>query len=388
MHDEQSKAAVLMEERQTYVQVDLDAIGNNTRYFKDRIAFDKRCKLMAVVKANAYGHGAVPVARRALAHGADWLGVALPQEAMELAEAGIEAPVLVMGYTEPTAYKSMLEIGARLTIFTLEQGEALAAVAKEMGVQAKVHIKIETGMGRIGFWPDDEAMEDICTLASMKSLKLEGIFTHFARADEKDDAHWQEQMELFEDCLETLLEEGLIFSVVHCANTAAAMRDSESRMDMIRVGIGLYGLYPSAVAKDWSAVDLEPALQWKSVLSHVKTVPKGYGVSYGHDWFAFRETRVGTVPLGYADGYSRVLENKAAVLIGGIKVPVIGRICMDQMMVDLSEVPEAMPGDEVVLIGKQGKEEMSADELAGRMGTSCYETVNMISGRVPRLYLG
>jgi alanine racemase len=373
--------------RPSFVEVDLQAIGRNVRTLKKAAAKNKGCLLMAVVKANAYGHGAIPVSEWALRQGADWLGVALPQEALELRDAGISAPILVMGYSDPASYKPLVDAGVRMAVYTRSQGEAIAAVARETGREASIHLKVDTGMGRIGFWPDDQALRDIMALAAMEGLELEGCFTHFARADEDDEASWRAQFRIFLDFLGELQKSGIVFPIAHCANTAAGMRDEAALLNMYRTGIGVYGLYPSEEAKAWGLISLEPALSWKSILSHVKWLPQGCGVGYGHIWVAQKDTLVGTVPLGYADGFSKALNNKGRVLVRGKKLPVIGRVCMDQFMVDLTAAPDACPGDEVVLIGRQGDEEIGADELAALAGTNCYEIVNTISARVPRRYL-
>ena len=373
--------------RPSFALVDIGAIGRNVRALKALTEAREGCRLMAVVKANAYGHGLLPVSVQALRSGAGWLGVALPQEALALRDAGIEAPILVMGYADPEVYRQLVLAGVRVTVYTRAQGEALAEAARVTGKKAVVHVKIETGMGRIGFWPDEEAVRDIAALAAMGDLELEGCFTHFALADE-DGEGWRVQWHLFQAFLDRLKRNGITFSIAHCANTAAGIREPEALMDMFRAGIGVYGLYPSPEAGAWGYVSLEPALSWKSILSHVKRLPKGYSVGYGHIWTAEKDTLVGTVPIGYADGYTKVLEGKGMVLVGGAKAPVIGRICMDQFMVDLSGVPQARSGDEVVLVGRQGEEEICADALAAWMGTNCYEVVNMISARVPRRYTG
>ncbi|MCL1805074.1 MAG: alanine racemase [Clostridiales bacterium] len=344
-------------------------------------------RLMAVVKANAYGHGALPVAARALEAGADWLGVALPQEAMELRDAGVTAPIMILGYAEPESYRRLIEAGVRMTVFSLSQGEAIAAAARAAGAQAKVHLKVDTGMGRIGFLPGERAEAEIMAMADLDGLELEGCFTHFARADEDGEDSWRGQLDMFKGLLARLRGRGLPLPIAHCANTAAGMRSGEAMMDMWRVGIGVYGLYPSAQARAWGDVGLKPALSWKSVLSHVKRLPAGWGVGYGHTWVAEKETLIGTVPLGYADGYSRSLRNKAHALVGGKRIPVIGSVCMDQIMLDLTGAPEAKPGDEVVLLGRQGSAEVSADELADLLGTSCYEIACLTGNRLPKKYI-
>ena len=419
--DKGEQGAEVRQGRPSFAEINLGAIGRNVRAFKDLISGRaggqeaspegrreatqeaspdspreasqeaspegrQDCRLMAVVKANGYGHGVLPVTEAALANGADWLGVALPQEALELREAGIDAPIMVLGYTEPQAYEALIRADVRLTAYTFGQGEAMAKAARAAGEKARVHLKVDTGMSRIGFWPDEDAIEQIRALAALEGLALEGCFTHFARADEDDEKSWRSQLRLFQDFLDRLKSDGLTIPIAHCANTAACMRAAEARMDMVRVGIGIYGLYPSAAARVWGLVDLSPALRWISILSHVKMLPKGCGVGYGHTWIAAKDTLVGTVPLGYADGYTKILDNKGIALVGGRRVPVIGAVCMDQFMLDLTEIPDARAGDEVVLIGRQGDGEIGADELGSLSGTINYEVVNRISARVPRRY--
>ncbi|MDR0468968.1 MAG: alanine racemase [Peptococcaceae bacterium] len=384
-------AIEIKNKRPSFAVIDLGAIGRNVRKWKQMLSSARKCRLMAVVKANGYGHGAVPVAKRVVEEGADWLGVALAQEAMELREAGISVPIQVLGYAEPSAYGALIEADVRITIYSLDQGEALAQAARAVGKTAKVHIKVDTGMGRIGFLPGETAEAEILALKAMEGLELEGCFTHLARADEdgeESEESWRGQISLFRDFLARMRESGVDFAITHCANTAAGMREAAAFLDMWRVGIGVYGLYPSPAAKDWGLIDLEPALSWKSILSHVKWIQPGCGVGYGHSWKAEKETLIGTIPIGYADGYSRSLANKSQVLVGGHKAPVIGSVCMDQIILDLTGAPDAKPGDEVVLIGRQGDEVVGAEDLSGLLGTSCYEIVCVVGSRVPRHYIG
>lgn len=379
--------AAAKNQRPSFAQVDLGAIGRNVHKWKNMLGNGQACRLMAVVKADGYGHGMVAVAERALGEGADWLGVALPQEALALRDAGVSAPVMLLGYTEPEAYGRLIEADVRITIYTPGQGEALAVAARAAGKKAKVHLKVDTGMGRIGFLPGKQAEEEIIALASTRGLELEGCFTHFARADEDPEESWRGQFDTFRAFLGRLRGCGIEFPIVHCANTAAGMRDAAARMDMWRIGIGLYGIYPSAEAKAWGLIDLEPALSWKSILSHVKRIPAGYGVGYGHLWTAQKETLIGTVPMGYADGYFKLFANRSHALVNGNKAPVVGSVCMDQIMVDLTQAPEAMPGDEVVLLGRQGDGEIGADDLAGLIGTSCYEIACATGSRLPKRFV-
>ena len=378
-----SLAAAAKSRRPTRVEVDLGAIAANTRTFKNMLG--EGCRLMAVVKADAYGHGAAVVAREALSAGAEWLAVALAQEALELREAGIGAPILILGYTPAEEYPEIIAAGGiRPAIYTLEQARALSAAAAAADARAPYHLKMDSGMSRIGFRPGEEALEEIRRIRELPNLLLEGCFTHFARADENDKSSRDQQFALFIDFADRLRQEGEI-PIVHCANTAAAMDFPAGRLDMIRLGIGLYGLYPSAEARDWGA-ELIPALTWKSCLSHVKTVPAGAKVSYGHTWEAKRESVIGTLPVGYADGYSRGLSNKGAVLVRGELAPVIGRVCMDQIMVDLTDIPVAQVGDEAVLLGRQGEKEITADAMAALLDTINYEITCDNGSRVPRLY--
>ncbi|MDR1193335.1 MAG: alanine racemase [Peptococcaceae bacterium] len=383
-------------DRHTYVSVDLGAIAGNVKTVKELLPWG--CRLMAVVKADAYGHGAVPVARQALAAGADWLGVALAQEALELRQAGIQAPILVLGVAAAADYERLLAADIRITLCSSEQAHLLVIAAARLRRPALAHVKIDSGMGRIGFFPSAAAKAEILELAKLPGLILEGCFTHFARADEADGGSREGQLAIFRAFLAQLRDDGLEFPIAHCANTAMilAMAAADSGrppagiadgFDMARLGIGMYGLYPSAVSREWG-VPLTPALAWKSRLCHVKWLPAGAALGYGHTWRAAKDTLVGTVPLGYADGFSRRLSNRGQVLVGGREAPVIGRVCMDQFMVDLSGTPAAQAGDEVALIGVQGGEALTAEDMAALLDTINYEVVCKIGSRVPRRYDG
>jgi alanine racemase len=369
--------------RPAYVEVNLSSIQKNLKTFQQLL--NQEAQIMAIVKANAYGHGAVKVAQAALDAGAQWLGVAIFQEAAELRAAGLKAPILVLGYCLPEDYSYMIEKGIRLTISTLEQGLAYAQAAAKLEIKAPVHIKIDTGMGRLGFQPNSQSIEQILQLAKEPYLNLEGIFTHPAQADAADPASCQAQVTLFNRVLTELAAQGCIIPMAHCANTAAAMRLPVAQKKFVRIGIGLYGLYPSAEAKKWK-VDLAEAISVKSNLVFIKSVDVGTAIGYGHTWQATRPSLIGTVPLGYADGISRQLSNRGSVLVRGRRAPIIGRICMDQLMVDLTEVPNAELGDEVVLIGNQGNQKIAVDEVAELMDTINYEVVCLLSQRLPRHY--
>jgi len=345
----------------------------------------KTC-IMAVVKANAYGHGIVPVAQAALQAGARWLGVAMTQEARELREAGITEPILILGYTPTTDYPYLIKNNIRPAIYSLAQGLEFAKAAGELQVQAPIHIKLDTGMSRLGFLPDDSAKEAVLKLAREPWLQIEGLFTHFAKADEEDWQTTQSQLEIMNDFIDWTKKQGMNIPLIHCANTAAIMKYPSSYFDMVRLGIGMYGLYPSEVSKSWG-FNLQEAISLKSCLSHVKNVTIGTAVSYGHIWRAEKPSVIGTVPIGYGDGISRHLSNRGHVLVKGKRVPIVGRVCMDQLMVDLTDVPEARVGDEVVILGRQGRERIMVDEVAGLLDTINYEIICQLGQRIPRYYI-
>lgn len=370
--------------RPAYVEVDLDCIRQNVKTYLSLLKPDTR--LMAIVKADAYGHGAVPVARAATEAGARWLGVALTQEAAQLRDAGFRQPILVLGYADPQDYGYMVRQQIRPAIYTLEQGLAFGDAARAAGIRAPIHLKVDTGMGRLGFLPGEEALQEILQLARHPHIEIEGLFTHFAKADENDQTSVKGQAALFKQFAGQIKDRGLAIPICHCANTAAAMKLPEAHMDMIRLGIGLYGLYPSEDSKQWG-IQLAEAISLKSCLSHVKAVPAGTSLSYGHTWTASRPSVIGTVPIGYADGVSRHLSNRGAALVDGRRVPMVGRVCMDQLMLDLTGLPGMKPGQPVVLLGRQGAERIPVDEAAGLLNTINYEIVCDLSCRLPRRYV-
>ena len=370
----------MMDERarhSTWVTVDLDRIRNNVRYFVNRSG----AQVMAIVKANAYGHGAVPVTQAALEAGATWCGVARVNEALELRQAGISCPILILGYTPPACYAEMIDQRVSMTVWELNQIEDIAAAASAANQKASLHLKVDTGMSRLGVKPEDVS-GILREAASFTNVQLEGLFTHFARADEADPKPTDAQEELFQGVLEELRSAGVQIPVVHAANSAASLTRPGDYFNCIRLGIAMYGLHPSSECP--LPPVFRPALAWKSVLSQVKRLPAGRGVSYGHEYITTREERIGTVPVGYADGFRRVPGNQ--VLVRGRKVPVVGRVTMDQIMVQLDAVPEAGPGDEVVILGPQGEESIPAEEIAARWGTINYEVTSGIAHRVPRIY--
>jgi alanine racemase len=361
----------------TWVEIDLEAIRTHVRYLLDR----SQVQMMAIVKANAYGHGAVPVARAALEAGADWCGVARVNEALELRQAGLDCPILLLGYTPQACYAEMIDQRVSMTVWEKSQIESISRVASRTNQQARLHVKVDTGMSRLGANPMEVTglLQDV---AALPNIQIEGLFTHFACADEADETATDCQEELFQELLANLEEAGIHIPIVHAANSAASLTRPDVYFNCVRVGIAMYGLRPSSDCP--LPAGFRPALAWKSVLSQVKRLPPGRGISYGHEYTTTLEERIGTIPVGYADGFRRVSGNQ--VLIRGCKVPVVGRVTMDQVMVRLDAVPEAVAGDEVVIVGAQGEESITAEEIAARWGTINYEVTSGIAHRVPRVY--
>ncbi len=361
----------------TWARVDLETIEGNVKYFLESTGRE----VMAVVKANAYGHGAIPVSMAAVRAGATWLAVARVEEAVELRQAGIDAPILILGFTPPEQFDEMIAKDVSLTVWDRAQIETIGETARRRGQVAKLHLKVDTGMSRLGV---QVAGAEGLALAIRRhpALELEGVFTHFARADEEDPEPTRAQLAAFLKLIEALEGNEARPRLVHCSNSAASLAHPDAWFDLVRVGIAMYGLHPSSYRLLPTSV--RPALSWMSSLALVKSLPPGRGVSYGHTYTTSREERIGTVPVGYADGYRRVAGNE--VLVHGQKVPVVGRVTMDQIMVQLDGVPEARVGNEVVLLGPQGQTAIPAEEIADRWGTINYEVTSGIAGRVPRVY--
>ncbi len=361
----------------TWLEIDLSAIEDNVR----RLCALTRTPLMAVVKANGYGHGASQVARAAASGGAAWLGVARLAEALELRAAALRLPILILGVVSVAEVEAAVAADVALTVPSVELARAYGQRATALGVQARIHLKVDSGMGRLGVLPN-EALTVVQEVQRNTGLSLEGFFTHLARADEPDLAPTRAQLAAFQSVVDGLGGEGRPLPLLHAANSAAALNIPESRMGLVRVGIAMYGLHPSAEAP--LPEGFRPALTWKAQLASCKELPKGHGVSYGHEYVTRRREIIGTIPLGYADGFRRARPN--TVLIRGARAPVVGRVCMDQCMVRL---PALLPlGTEVVLIGRQGNQVISAEEVAVRWDTNNYEVVTGLSARVPRLYTG
>ena len=377
--------------RRTWAEIDLDALAQNFR--EVRKAADPKAMVCCVVKADAYGHGAVRVAREFASLGADWFAVSNLEEALQLRQAGIETPVLVLGYTPADKAGTLSRENISQCVYSLEYARDLSRFAQEAGVKVNIHLKIDTGMSRLGFYyqdisRDEAAVEEVKEACSLPGLVPQGIFTHFAVSDEGQagDAFTMRQFGCLKEMIESLARAGVTFPVRHCANSAGVFDYPLSHLDMVRAGIVLYGLYPSGELRSRPA--LKPALALKSVVSHVKTLLPGATVSYGRKFTAQHEMRVATVPVGYADGYPRLLSpGGAEVLIGGKRCPILGRICMDQLMADVTALDQVRVGDTVTLIGRDGEEEITADELAEKEGTINYEVVCALSKRVPRVYV-
>ncbi|MFE6075381.1 alanine racemase [Paenibacillus sp. NPDC057886] len=374
--------------RPTQAEINLDHLCNNVDAFRE--ALPQGMKLLACVKANAYGHGAVETARELERVGVDYLSVAFLDEALELRQHGITLPILVLGYTPPEGIAEAWKHDVTITLFSKEVLEAIQHL--ETGTSSrklKVHIKIDSGMGRLGLLPGDEAVAFIQEAAKLKQVMLEGMFTHFAKADEKDKTYTLEQYRRFRGVVDALRDQGCVIPIIHTANSAATIDTPELSYDMVRVGISLYGLYPSGEVNH-QVVKLSPVLTLKTKAVLVKTLPPHWGVSYGTRYVTQGNERIATLPIGYADGFSRMLSGKAQVLVRGRRVPVVGTICMDQCMVSLqsfaAEAEEIQAGEEVVLIGHQSGAVITADEVASQLGTIHYEVICMMAHRIPRVY--
>ncbi|MGG4493371.1 alanine racemase [Brevibacillus reuszeri] len=370
--------------RDTWVEVNLDAIRANVETFRSHIPAST--SIIAVVKADGYGHGSVRVGEEALASGAESLAVAMLDEAIVLREAGIEAPILVLGFTPVESVELASRMNVELTAYNSDwiiQANTLLQQAnlKPIGLQ----IKVDTGMGRLGVRTQEELLQVVSALEQSPKLVWSGVFTHFACADEKNTTHVRRQHETFQSLLQSLRDAGKKLPKIHCCNTAAAIAFPEWGYDSIRLGIGLYGLYPSPYMKERKDVSLVPALTLKTRIAHVKTATEPMTISYGATYCAQPGEQVATLPIGYADGFSRLLSNRGDVLYNGSRAPIIGKVCMDQFMVRL-EQGTGQVGDEVVLYGKQGDEEISLDEVAAQIGTINYEVPCMLNYRIPRVY--
>ncbi len=370
-------------ERPTWVEIDLNAIANNTRRIKSMVG--AQVQVLISLKADAYGHGALKVARTTLRNGASMLGVATLSEATPLREGGITAPILVFGYVPPWQMREAVRQDVTVTLYTSEAAQTLSQAALALGKTVKVHVKVDTGMGRLGI--REEQLDDIVALAreiqALPGLVLEGLYTHFAMADTQDKSYAYQQLERFRHVLSVLTEQGLRPPLVHASNSAATLSFPEARFDMVRPGIAIYGLDPSPEVR--VPASFRPALAFKTLVAQVKVVPAGECISYGCTFTTERSTQVAVLPVGYADGFRRSPNNWGSVLIHGQEAPILGRVCMDQCMVDVTDIPQTRMGDEVVLIGRQGDAILTAEQVAERLDTINYEVVAEILARVPRV---
>ena len=366
--------------RPTWLEIDLQAIAQNVRKLASWVG--PAVKIMAVLKADAYGHGAAKVARTALHNGAAWLGVACLGEALALRHVGIDAPILILGFTPAWQVRDVILHNVVVTVFCPEVAEALSRAAQDLGRLALVHIKVDTGMGRLGLAPKDVA-NFVQSLHHLAGIQVDGIFTHMSAADEPDLSYTHWQLAQFDEALARLRDLSLLPQHIHAANSACLFRLRESHYNMVRPGISLYGLNPSPEAP--CPPGMRPALAFKCQVAQVKELPAGSFVSYGRTFQTTRPSRIAVIPVGYADGFRRAPTHWGEVLVRGRRAPVVGRICMDQTMIDVTDIPGVRQGDEVVLIGAQGRDAITVDEVARQLGTINYEVVSEILARVPRM---
>lgn len=366
--------------RDTWAEIDLDAVEHNILEFQKVIP--KKTKILCAVKANAYGHGSILVAKTALEAGADYLGVAFLDEALELRNAGIDAPILVLGHVPPYAMETAIQKQITLTIFEELILDQIEKVANKLRQPVKCHVKVDTGMSRLGLQPDQ-----VCPLLQRVKesdfVEVEGIFTHFATADQKDKAYYERQYRIFDQMVNEVRRQGFDIPLIHASNSAAAIEYPERSYDMIRIGIAMYGYYPSDEV-DQAKVNLKPAMSLHSKVSMVKQLPVDVGISYGKTYVTKEKEWIATIPIGYADGILRALSNKGEVLINQKRVPIVGRVCMDQLMVRVDESVNV--GDEVIFFGTQGEATLPIEEVAALLHTISYEVACCVGRRVPRVY--
>ena len=366
-----------------YVKIHLDRIRSNMEAVTKNLI--PGTKIIGVVKADGYGHGAVPVARTIDPY-VTGFAVATAEEGYQLRRYGIEKDVLVLGVTPKSQYREAIEQEISMTMFRLEWAKELSELAVFLGKTAKIHIAVDTGMSRIGFMPTEESADIVKEIAALPGIQVEGMFTHFARADETDKSATALQLRKFLEFYCMLQERNVEIPLAHCSNSAGIVDIREANMDAVRAGIIIYGLYPSDEVAKTNLV-LQPAMELKSFVTYIKEVGPGTAVSYGGTFVAEETIKIGTVSIGYADGYPRNMSGKGTVLVCGKRVPILGRVCMDQMMIDLTDVPEACEGCEVTLLGCDGDEEITMEELAATCGGFHYEIPCVIGKRVPRVFV-
>lgn len=370
--------------RRVYAQIDLSAIEHNIETIYAHMPIKK--PIMAVIKADGYGHGALELARRL--EGLECVygyAAATAEEALKIRSCGLNKPILILGYVFDEDCEQLIANDISLTVFTHEAAKILSDIAVRLDKTVRIHIKVDTGMSRIGVCPNEEGVKIVQSIAALPNVYLEGLFTHYARADEEDKSSAVLQLEKYIKFKSSLDEIGISFEKYHTSNSAATLEMPDAHFDIVRAGIVMYGLWPSDEV-DRSGIDLRPAMSLKSHVVYVKTVPEGTPISYGGTYVTDRVTRVATIPVGYADGYPRSLSSKGRVLINGQSAPILGRVCMDQMMVDVTDIGDVSINDQVVLLGRAGDEEITAEEIGSISGRFNYELVCDISPRVPRVY--
>lgn len=366
----------------TWCDVDLDAIRQNMIRIREKAG--KETKLMAVIKADGYGHGAVPIGHY-IKDIVDYYGVATIDEAVELREAELMLPILILGYTSPSQYWLNLEYDVDQTIYSYETALQMSQIAQEKGKTAKIHIALDTGMTRIGLSPDETGLSVVKKISKLPNIRIEGLFTHFSCADMSDKQYTRDQMERYDYFVSLLEENHIEIPVKHICNSAGIMEFDHHRYDMVRAGIITYGLYPSDEV-DQSTLELTPALSWRTHVVNIMEPEMNRGISYGATYMTDHPCRIATVSIGYADGYPRSLSNKGWVLIHGKKAPIVGRVCMDQTMVDITDIEDVEIEDVVTLIGSDGEERIAVEDMADLSGSFNYEFICDISKRVPRIY--
>lgn len=374
----------MMDYPRVHADIDLDAVCHNMEEMHRLV--DPHTKLMAVIKTDGYGHGAIPIARELeeieYVYG---YAVAAEEEAVALRTAGIKKPILILGYTFPEQYESLLKHHITPAIFTSESAKMLSETAGRLHVTAPVHIKLDTGMGRVGFLVSEERADEIAQIGKLPNIMIEGMFTHFAKADETDKTSAHRQLADFLHMADMLKERGLTIPLLHCSNSAGILDLPQANLDIVRAGITLYGLHPSEEVH-LERMDMRPVLSLKSKVAHIKTLPAGYGISYGATYVTPSERVIATIPVGYGDGYARSLSNKGEVLIRGRRAQICGRVCMDQFMVDVTEIPDVCVGDEVTLVGTDGSEQITLEELGEKSGRFNYEFACDLGKRIPRVF--
>lgn len=372
--------------RRGYALIDMDAVAHNVDVMWDAVSEGTR--MVLVIKTDGYGHGSVPIARKYDRDERIWgYAVACPEEAYDLRDSGCSKPILILGYTFDYAYDDMIRLDIRPAVFREDMVRGLAAAARKQSVKAKIHIKVDTGMSRIGIRPDDEGLEFVKKVMSDPDIEIEGIFTHFARADEADKQYAHRQLEVFKAFTGRIKNElGLDIPCKHCSNSAGIMELPEANMDMVRAGITLYGLWPSDEV-DKSRLAIRPVMSLRSHIVYVKDVDAGTQISYGGTYVANDTRKIATVPVGYGDGYPRMLSNRGEVIVRGRRAPIVGRVCMDQFMIDVTDVPGVSEGDMVTLIGRDGEDFISMEELGELSGRFNYELACDIGKRIPRVYV-